>query len=146
MPNWLGICWAAIEFTVAWIWLCGMLGVNTYTSGPKSGSPARCAAGLTAAVAVTRAGPAGRAVAAVRAGAAQAGAAARPDTPSRPDAPSSAAIRMAPRRRRPVLCRDLRFISGPFRRQHRCYRAPSDSISQGRRTSKIPVTVFMTFK
>ena len=29
VPNWLGICWVAIEFTVAWIWLCGMSGVKT---------------------------------------------------------------------------------------------------------------------
>ena len=41
VPNWLEICWLAIEFTVAWIWLCGMLGVKTYTFGPKLGSPAR---------------------------------------------------------------------------------------------------------
>ena len=49
MPNWLGICWFAIASTVAWIWLCGMLGVNTYTLGPKSGVPATCVAGVTVA-------------------------------------------------------------------------------------------------
>ncbi len=29
VPNWLPTCWLAIESTVAWIWLCGMLGVKT---------------------------------------------------------------------------------------------------------------------
>ena len=28
VPNWLLTCWLAIESTVAWIWLCGMLGVK----------------------------------------------------------------------------------------------------------------------
>ncbi len=51
VPNWLGICWFAIASTVAWIWLCGMLGVNTYTLGPRSGVPATCVAGVTAGLA-----------------------------------------------------------------------------------------------
>ena len=61
MPNWLEICWLAIALTVAWIWLCGMSGVKTYTFGPRSGAPARCGAGLIGAAA-------GRTAAVLRAG------------------------------------------------------------------------------
>jgi hypothetical protein len=29
LPNWLLACWLAIELTLAWMWLCGMLGLKT---------------------------------------------------------------------------------------------------------------------
>ncbi len=35
MPNWLETCSLEIVFSVLWMELWDMLGVNTYTSGPK---------------------------------------------------------------------------------------------------------------